>query len=155
VGHYDSRLGLPLEAAAGPAEAEDEAPAVVSGGGNEPPCFLDGANRKMAKYYAALWRVSRRTSNLPDFIPSTTVDAEGEMEARALALDVFKNRGVPLGLDTRLYVKLSADDGDTDEQDMPDDGSTQSSVEDVVHWANRKGKQFVIDNRLEWLLTFA
>ncbi|MBA3638959.1 MAG: hypothetical protein M3541_07745 [Acidobacteriota bacterium] len=107
----------------------------------------------MARYHVALWRVARRSTNLPDYVPSTQVEAANDMEARALALDDFRRTGAAFGVDSRVYAKLSIGDLDTDEQDLPDDGAQQSSVEDVVRWAQSKGRTFVNANGLEWLLT--
>jgi hypothetical protein len=78
-------------------------------------------------------------------IPTTTVEAETRMQARALGLGDFR----------RLQVGFSAVTAVNAREENEDENQSETErVAGVVEWANSRGKSFVLANGLEWLLTF-
>jgi hypothetical protein len=103
----------------------------------------------MQKYHVNLWSAARRHGNVPEPIPHTYVEAENDMEARALAIDEFAMLGVSFDADAITYAKVSSGNEDKDEQDESGAGC---SVADVIAWARAEGKKFVAENELEFFL---
>jgi hypothetical protein len=97
----------------------------------------------MSSYVIKLW-----TAGKDGRVPKTSVEAETNLEACVHGLDEFRLLKEPFDLDSRVVAKLAANDDDDD------DGAEPITVSDVVAWAKGRGRRFVTDQKLDWLLTF-